>query len=1034
MLVAIMVAATLTAAHCAAQEPEVRSTALSGPPPVIDGRLDEDVWQDAGVADGFTLLGNPQATPAQTTRVRITHDDATLFVAWECAEDTMDEIVGTMTEHDAPVWSEDCVELFVSPAHDGSGYYHLLVNPLGTLRDERGKEETWESNARAAATREDDRWLVELALPLASMQLPPGVDEHWRMNFTRHRLPREELSTWAPLPGENFHQPEQFGHLRGLDADFAPLLRAQALQRVAHVQAELAALRREALPHEEIALGRVALGRAQRLSGDAGELAATLRAEPETEETPTLVTQVDQLREEAQRLARLVARLPLAAAAGTRGYVISQASTMQKIPPDAAFAGQPAQSVEIALAANEREAAQVVIVPAGRALQEVAVSVSDLSGPAGATIPAGEIEVTRAAYVTVTQSTSKAPLGPGRLPDPLVAAEPFDVPEGEVRSVWLTVHTAADQPAGTYRGTITIDPSDAEPLQVPLTARVWDFALPRTPWLRTCYGLGFNVSSFYPNVNPGPGRPPQWNAGAWTGADVEGRPNYFGDMEFTAAFDQEHRHGGRNSVRVTITHAERGTHEAPRFCYYTDPMPLEPGGEYIFELWYRTAPGEDTRAAWWMPEGGAGDLPPTDGEWRQASARFTMGEAENTRLYLRTFEVGSVWFDDARLSPADDPERNLLPNPGFEMGQFTPDSIMRAYRDNCLLHRCSPEGMGSPRISTAEDGTISIDWSEFDAGIERAIDLGLTAFNIRWCRLPSGWGTVEGWEEEPTPEQRRQIQRATELLQRTEAHLAERDWHRLGYIYTIDEPGAKAFDAVKQAFGLVDEVAPKLKTLLTYGYGASRPIEPGNPRYAELAGFVDIHVPHSDCFEPIYLEQRRQAGDEIWAYVCISAQRPWLNNWAIDYPGTDHRILFWQLFQHEITGFLYWRITYWQEDPWENPMTYPGGNGDGSLIYPGEDGPVSSIRWELNRDGVEDYDMLAMLSAAADELEARGERAAAERARAALGFPAVTTDWTEYTQDPSVVAAHRQGVAAALEDALRRLGRRSIEPPHSIDR
>ncbi|MGC9318534.1 MAG: carbohydrate-binding family 9-like protein, partial [Armatimonadota bacterium] len=992
MLVAIMLAAILTAAHCAAQQPELRSTELAGPPPVIDGRLGEDAWQDAGVAEGFTLLGDPQSAPAQATRVRIMHDERTLYIAWECAEDSMDEIAATMTAHDAPVWSEDCVELFLSPSHDGSGYYHLLVNALGALRDERGKDETWDSGAHAAATREDGRWLVEMALPLASMQLPPGVDEHWRVNFTRHRTPGEELSTWAPIPGENFHQPEHFGHLRGLDADYAPLLRGQALQRLAQLQAELTSLRREALAHEEIALGRVALGRARRLTDESGELTTMLRAGPGTEETRALVTQLDRLSEEAGRLARLVARLPLAAAAGARGYVISQVSTMRKVPPDATFAGRPAESVEIALAANEREAAQVVIVPAGRALHDVAVNVSDLTGPADATIPSGEIEVARVEYVNVTQSTSKAPLGPGRLPDPLVGAEPFDVPEGEVRSVWLTVHAAADQPAGTYRGTITIAPSDAEQLHVPMAVRVWDFALPRTPWLRTCYGLGFNVSSFYPNVNPGPGRPPQWNTGAWTGADVEGRPNYFGDMEFTTAFDEEHRHGGRNSVRVTITHVERGTHEAPRFCYYTDPMELEPGAEYVFEVWYRTAPGEDTHAAWWMPDGGGGDLPPTDGEWRQGSARFTMGEAESTRLYLRASQVGSVWFDDARLSPADEPGRNLLPNPGFEMADFTSEAIMRAYRDNCLLHRCSPETIASPSISTAEDGAISIDWSEFDAEIERAIELGLTAFNIRWCRLPSGWGTVEGWDAEPSAEQRGQIQRATALLQRTETHLAERDWHKLGYIYTIDEPGAQAFDAVKQAFGLVDEVAPKLKTLLTYGYGASRPIEPGNPRYAELAGFVDIHVPHSDCFEPVYLKQRREAGDEIWAYVCISAQRPWLNNWAIDYPGTDHRILFWQLFQREITGFLYWRITYWQEDPWQNPMTYPGGNGDGSLIYPGEDGPVNSIRWELNRDGVEDYDMLAMLEAAALELEAAGERAAAQRARGALSFPAVTSD------------------------------------------
>ncbi len=1028
-IVAGILATLLAAATCLANAPEVTVPRLSGPPPVIDGTLDDDAWAKAAVVEDFTLLGEPERAPTHGTRVRLLHDDRALYAAFECAEAKMGEVVAELTERDAPLWSEDCVELFLSPRDDGEGYYHIIANARGTIRDERGKDETWDCAARAAATRGDDGWTLELLVPVANMELPADADAHWRLNITRNECPHGELSTWAPIAGKSFHEPDLFGHLRGFEADFGTLLRAQALEEVADIQRDLSALRTAALPDEAIEEGRVALGRSARLMDEGRRIAADLGGASDSDQMRSQAAEVEHLAEQSKSLSRLVARLPLIEAAGERGYVISQVSTMQKIAPTADFAGEPSDSVQVSLAGGEHEAAQVVIVPAGRALNEVAVSGTPLQGPNGATIPGERVRIRRVEYVDVTRSTSKAPLGPGRVPDPLVEADTFSVPGDEVRCIWVEVHAAPDQRAGVYQGALTINPANAEALEVPLTARVWDFSLPRTSWLRTSYGLGFDVSKFYPDITPGPGRPRWWSAGTWSGADMEGRPNYFGEIELSKDFDTEVKHGGRNSVRVEITRTERGTHEAPRFAYYTPKLQLQPETEYVFDLWYRTAPGEDPAAHWWMPNGGSGALEPTDGEWQQATGRFTAGGDGTTRVYIRVSEVGTAWFDDARLSPADEPDRNLLGNPGLEMGRFSAEDLMRDYRRNFLAHRCSPTGVGSPSITRSEDGEIAIDWTSFDERMERLVEQGLTGFNISWCRLPSGWGEVAGFEEGD----REAIERATALLEKTRAHLVERGWEDLGYIYTIDEPGAKAFDEVKQAFGLSHEVAPELKTLLTYGYGASRPIEPGNPRYAELAGYVDIHVPHSDCYEPIYLQQRREAGDEIWAYVCISAQRPWLNNWAIDYPGTDHRVLFWQLFDKEVTGFLYWRATYWTENPWEEPMTYPGGNGDGSLLYPGEDGPVDSIRWELNRDGIEDYDMLAMLKDAADRLEQQGDAAAGGRARAALDASDVTTDWLEYTDDPKVVEARRLKVAEALENALNALGERTLQPPHAVE-
>jgi hypothetical protein len=107
----------------------------------------------------------------------------------------------------------------------------------------------------------------------------------------------------------------------------------------------------------------------------------------------------------------------------------------------------------------------------------------------------------------------------------------------------------------------------------------------------------------------------------------------------------------------------------------------------------------------------------------------------------------------------------------------------------------------------------------------------------------------------------------------------------------------------------------------------------------------------------------------------------------------------------------------------------PWGNGDGRFIYPPEaaananaaepvvDGPVDSIRWEMLRDGVEDYEYFVILEKL---LKEKGPRLSPDRAGAIaqlLEVPAsVTSDMTTFTKDPAPLEAHREAVAKAIEE------------------
>ena len=90
--------------------------------------------------------------------------------------------------------------------------------------------------------------------------------------------------------------------------------------------------------------------------------------------------------------------------------------------------------------------------------------------------------------------------------------------------------------------------------------------------------------------------------------------------------------------------------------------------------------------------------------------------------------------------------------------------------------------------------------------------------------------------------------------------------------------------------------------------------------------------------------------------------------------------------KYGIAGELYYSVNEsysHPEDPWTH-VRLSGGNGDGTLFYPGQprgiggrtDIPIESIRLKLIREGMEDYEYLALLAKlagrkAADEFAAR---------------------------------------------------------------
>jgi len=192
---------------------------------------------------------------------------------------------------------------------------------------------------------------------------------------------------------------------------------------------------------------------------------------------------------------------PIPEPKGSAGYRVRVVPALEKIYREDDYGAQTGAVVTLSAARNEYESAQIVVEAPWRAVSIKEVRISDLKGPGGAVIPAGDLSWDRVGYVhTTVEPPYFAERGLDWYPDPLMPPGPFVVDKLSRTPIWLTLKTPKDCPAGEYHGTISIKPDGLAQTAVPIRLTVWDFALSDTTHLRTLTWLGTGtLRAFYGN-------------------------------------------------------------------------------------------------------------------------------------------------------------------------------------------------------------------------------------------------------------------------------------------------------------------------------------------------------------------------------------------------------------------------------------------------------------------------------------------------------------------------------------------------------
>lgn len=189
--------------------------------PLIDGRLDDAVWQTALPTESFTQsFPFDGAAASEHTRVRVLYDEAAIYFGFDC-EQIHTPLVERLTRRDRDSESE-WAYVQIDSRNDGKSAYMFAVNISGVLADAQIIDQTtysweWDENWDAKTARNPKGWTAEIRIPLRVLRFDSKLPvQSWGLQMNRFIAQREETDIWAYVPRDVAGPIAFYGRLDGL--------------------------------------------------------------------------------------------------------------------------------------------------------------------------------------------------------------------------------------------------------------------------------------------------------------------------------------------------------------------------------------------------------------------------------------------------------------------------------------------------------------------------------------------------------------------------------------------------------------------------------------------------------------------------------------------------------------------------------------------------------------------------------------------------------------------------------------------------
>ncbi|MDR2148413.1 MAG: carbohydrate binding family 9 domain-containing protein [Tannerella sp.] len=195
-------------------------------PPVVDGRLDEDLWTGRGEwSEQFVqVVPYERNITASPTRVKLFYDRKYIYVGIYCRDavpEKMNRFIGNRDDNSIG----DLVSVAFDTYHDYRAAPEFNINLGGNktdliVTDKLSVNLSWNAvwEGRTHVNRADSSWTVEMRIPFSQLRYNRvAASDVWGLHVRRIIRRNNEVQNWSLIPLKNNGHVFSFGEMHGMN-------------------------------------------------------------------------------------------------------------------------------------------------------------------------------------------------------------------------------------------------------------------------------------------------------------------------------------------------------------------------------------------------------------------------------------------------------------------------------------------------------------------------------------------------------------------------------------------------------------------------------------------------------------------------------------------------------------------------------------------------------------------------------------------------------------------------------------------------
>ena len=206
-----------------------RKTALAkrvSSPPVIDGVLDDSIWNGVEINSDFTMYRPSNTGPARdthATQVKIIYDDEAVYFGAKMLDPDYNNIAKEVSQRDEFYMNKtDFIMVSISPYDDGLNYISFVITSAGTISDMKtvgdfdDNDGDYDVVFDAKISFDKFGWNAEFKIPYSALRFPKKDIQNWGVNFFRRVFNLNETYAWNFIDRSVGTASEYMGVLEGI--------------------------------------------------------------------------------------------------------------------------------------------------------------------------------------------------------------------------------------------------------------------------------------------------------------------------------------------------------------------------------------------------------------------------------------------------------------------------------------------------------------------------------------------------------------------------------------------------------------------------------------------------------------------------------------------------------------------------------------------------------------------------------------------------------------------------------------------------